>query len=96
MMEEAAVRERLAELTELLNASPFPGQPPDQHGLYVSDAACTHRTTEEIMDNIRMRVRYLVFDLEATRRENRYLRQMIETRRQRRHGDQQDDDAASF
>lgn len=95
-MKETAVRERLAELAELLDTSPFLGETRDQHGLYVSDAASAHGTTEDVMDSIRTQVRYLVFDLEATRRENRYLRQMLETRRQRRGGDQQDDDIASF
>lgn len=95
-MKEAAVRERLAELAELLNTSPFLGQTRSPDGLYVSDASFAHGTTEELMDSIRAQVRYLVFDLEATRRENRYLRRMLETRRQRRRRDQEDDDIASF
>ena len=33
---------------------------------------------QESLDHLRLSVKYLVFDLEATRRENRLLRQMIE------------------
>ena len=35
------------------------------------------------LDYLRVSVKYLLFDLEATRRENRYLRQMIENRHRR-------------
>jgi hypothetical protein len=31
------------------------------------------------LDWLRLSVKYLVFDLEATRRENQYLRQMLES-----------------
>ena len=33
---------------------------------------------QESLDWLRLSVKYLVFDLEATRRENQYLRQMLE------------------
>lgn len=33
---------------------------------------------QESMDYLRLSIKYLVFDLEATRRENGYLRKMIE------------------
>jgi hypothetical protein len=32
----------------------------------------------ESLDYLRLSVKYLVFDLEATRRENKYLRDMLE------------------
>ncbi|MFN9973844.1 MAG: transcriptional regulator [Phycisphaerae bacterium] len=35
---------------------------------------------QESLDYLRLRVKYLVFDLEATRRENDYLRSLIEKR----------------
>ena len=35
---------------------------------------------QESLDYLRLSVKYLVFDLEATRRENKYLRQLIDTR----------------
>jgi len=34
----------------------------------------------ENLDYLRLSVKYLVFDLEATRRENKYLRDMLEKR----------------
>ena len=33
---------------------------------------------QESLDYLRLSIKYLVFDLEATRRENAYLRQMID------------------
>jgi len=33
---------------------------------------------QESLDYLRLSVKYLVFDLEATRRENEYLRKLIE------------------
>ncbi len=33
---------------------------------------------QESLDYLRLSIKYLVFDLEATRRENRYLRKMLE------------------
>ncbi len=33
---------------------------------------------QESLDHLRLSIKYLVFDLEATRRENQYLRQMLE------------------
>ena len=33
---------------------------------------------QESLDYLRLSIKYLVFDLEATRRENKYLRDMIE------------------
>ena len=38
---------------------------------------------QESLDYLRLSVKYLVFDLEATRRENKYLRNLIEAQ----HGD---------
>ena len=37
---------------------------------------------QESLDYLRLSIKYLVFDLEATRRENGYLRKMIEERPQ--------------
>ena len=34
---------------------------------------------QESLDSLRVTVKYLVFDLEATRRENKYLRTLIDT-----------------
>jgi len=46
---------------------------------------------QESLDYLRLSIKYLVFDLEATRRENEYLRKLID---QQSGGDQRRDDAA--
>lgn len=46
---------------------------------------------QESLDYLRLSVKYLVFDLEATRRENEYLRKLIDSQAQR---DQDDDHSA--
>ncbi len=40
----------------------------------------TVHNLQESLDYLRLSIKYLVFDLEATRRENNYLRKMIEQR----------------
>ena len=49
----------------------------------------TVKGLQENLDYLRLSVKYLVFDLEATRRENQYLRKMLDTSAQ----DEQDDEA---
>lgn len=39
----------------------------------------TVKELQESLDYLRLSVKYLVFDLEATRRENQYLRRMLES-----------------
>lgn len=43
---------------------------------------------QESLDYLRLSVKYLVFDLEATRRENQYLRKLLD-RQNSRGGDQE-------
>ena len=38
----------------------------------------TVSSLQESLDYLRLSIKYLVFDLEATRRENQYLRRMLE------------------
>jgi len=40
----------------------------------------TVSSLQESLDYLRLSIKYLVFDLEATRRENGYLRKMLEDR----------------
>ena len=82
-MNEAAIRKSLYELNEVmtsLSVSGAAGGKGGSDGLYISSAPPEKRTAEEIIDSLRVQVKYLLFDLEATRRENRYLRRMLETR----------------
>lgn len=78
-MNEAVIKERLSELCEVMNASRVSaGGKAQAEGAYVSEVQPAD--LDESLNNLRLQIRYLVFDLEATRRENRYLRQMLEAR----------------
>lgn len=79
-MEETILRERLIELSEAL--TPVPPQPAGGSlGAYTAHVPrpCG-KTVDDLMDYIRLQTKYVMFDLEATRRENRYLRKMLERR----------------
>lgn|GEM_PF-805151 len=77
-MNEAIVKEKLIELLEKLNESAETNQKSSaDEGLYVPER---NLGTDDVIDHLRIQIKYLMFDLEATRRENRYLRQMIEMR----------------
>ncbi|MEC8733888.1 MAG: hypothetical protein VXX86_02845, partial [Planctomycetota bacterium] len=47
---------------------------------------------QESLDYLRLSVKYLVFDLEATRRENAYLRRLVEQSNRRREQSREQDD----
>jgi hypothetical protein len=79
-MNEAAIKKRLEELESALTTIP------GEAGKVKQDDICIHLGTgeqasvEEVLDHLRLEVKYLLFDLEATKRENGYLRRMLETR----------------
>ena len=79
-MNEVVVKEKIRELCDAINRSPRAADNTPDDGLYVSQSAPRDATLEGHLDNLRLRVMYMVFDIEATRRENRYLRQMLESR----------------
>lgn len=84
-MNEAAIRQKLGELSDAMTGLPRPGTTkPVQEGIYCSNVSIQEQPVEDSIDYLRMQVKYLVFDLEATRRENRYLRQMLDSRNRRR------------
>ena len=84
-MKEAAVKKALSELNEVI-LSPRAGQ---ITGVCQADvlSGAADETVESALDQIRLEVKYLVFDLEATRRENGYLRRMLESRNKPEPGD---------
>ena len=96
-MTEAIIKERLAELNDLLATSPFLTDSHEQSdsGVYLPGTQATSKALDEAIDTVRLRIRYLVFDLEATKRENQYLRQMLEIRKPR-HKDDTNDGPDSF
>ena len=85
-MKEAVIREKLAELSMTITRSPR-GKSVRQgdDGLYISnigsDSAKAGKVSiDESLELIGLQVKYMAFDLEATRRENSYLRQMLDSR----------------
>ena len=82
-MNEQVFQERFAQLLKRINAMPdglkaelaVPAANPDGQ-----EAEVTRAVTElhDSLDFLRLSVKYLMFDLEATRRENGYLRRLLE------------------
>ena len=81
-MDEAAIRKKLSELSRILRACPVfeGGRSGSLDGVYVPQKGAVSPTVAEWLDHLGLELKYVVFDLEATRRENRYLRQMLESR----------------
>ena len=80
-MNEAAIKKNLGELCEVLATMPSWGSKKNPgEGVYEPHTSIKNASTEDSMDHLRLQIKYLIFDLEATRRENRYLRQMLENR----------------
>lgn len=86
-MNEAATWNKIRELSGIISAAPLSGaskgKVPSNDGVYQSEILPECRSVEEALDQLRLQTKYLLFDLEATRRENRYLRQMLDTRFQK-------------
>ena len=79
-MNEAAMTHKLSELLGTVLAAPIKGgSHPQSDGVYLQSAT-SPVPPDEMVDHLTLQVKYLLFDLEATRRENRYLRQMLESR----------------
>ena len=80
-MNEKLVHNKLGELAEIIAALPAANAEKPSKGTYLSRALpMSAKSSEELIDHVRLRLKYVLFDLEATRRENRYLRQMLERR----------------
>lgn len=82
-MDENSFQRKLAELTQEI------GNLPDEDRVKLETLARetqerhsklrkTVNNLQESLDYLRLSVKYLLFDLEATRRENGYLRKMLE------------------
>jgi len=82
-MEESSLEERLRELVNEVGGAAHP-----QHKKLVmlaKEAQESHKqlqksvdSLQESLDYLRICIKYQLFDLEATRRENKYLRKMLE------------------
>lgn len=82
-MDEVTFQSKLAELMEEISTLPKA-----EREKLAAMADKTHQSHEKLkktvtdlqesMDYLRVAIKYLVFDLEATRRENQYLRDLLE------------------
>jgi len=82
-IDEAAIRKDLNDLSEAITAAPLAGKASaPMPGVYQNAPQADAELTGTV-NQLRPQVKYLLFDLEATRRENRYLRQMLENRHRR-------------
>ena len=81
-MKEAAVREKLYQLTDLLNTLHSSGikNTSDPDTSHFNSHSSKYASVEDAITHLSLQVKYILFDLEATRRENRYLRQTLESR----------------
>jgi len=87
-MDEAAIKKKIGELCRTIVSLPHERRSNKAMLSDASDFCVYHPRTstkagsiEDSLDHLRLHIKYLMFDLEATRRENRYLRQMIDNRR---------------
>ena len=82
-MDNSVFEARLNELLNEINDLPA-GQSKKilslagQTKLYNKNSQKNPETVHDSLDHLRLTVKYILFDLEATRRENKYLRRMLE------------------
>jgi uncharacterized membrane protein len=82
-MTEHDFQQKLSDLIEQIGQLPAPER--DKLQQLADDARERHvrmkktvNDLQESLDYLRLSIKYLVFDLEATRRENQYLRKLLE------------------
>ena len=82
-MDETTFQKRLTEL--LTEIATLPASQRSKLELLVADTKKRHEelrasaaNVQESLDYLRVAIKYLLFDLEATRRENSYLRKMLQ------------------
>jgi hypothetical protein len=80
-VDEAALREKVGQLLSEVQRKPETGtHDRADRGPRTGAASAMRRemaSLEDSLDHIRLAVKYLVFDLEATKRENRLLRGLL-------------------
>ncbi len=82
-MDERTFQQKLAELTQEIGNLPAEDRSKletlaEQTKQRHAKLKKTVSSLQESLDYLRLSVKYLLFDLEATRRENSYLRKMLE------------------
>ncbi|MDG2031126.1 MAG: hypothetical protein P8J45_08995 [Phycisphaerales bacterium] len=84
-MDENTFQRKMADLIERIRDIPSKDQSqPSENTSGSKDLRLSVEELQESLDYLRLSVKYLVFDLEATRRENAYLRRLVEQSNQRR------------
>jgi hypothetical protein len=84
-MDEAVFKQQLSELVSEINLLPETERQKlstlaEQTRRRHEEVKKTVTSLHESIDFLRLSIKYLMFDLEATRRENKYLRKMLEER----------------
>ena len=82
-MDEATFQEKLRELVKEIGTLPVSQRKrlellATQTKQHHADLRKSVSSLQESLDYLRLSIKYLLFDLEATRRENSYLRKMLE------------------
>lgn len=75
-MDEESFRRKLGEILGVMDHSAVERR--DSDGDWSEQLRDSVARLHAAVDHLRLRVKYLVFDLEATRRENTYLRTMLD------------------
>lgn len=91
-MNEAMILKKVSELNDAMTVSHAGrvNKAVAQDGVYVPERPTESTSLGDAVELLGLHIKYLMFDLEATRRENRYLRQMLESRPPRRRGEEDD------
>jgi hypothetical protein len=81
-MDEAALREKVGQLLSEVHALPGASATPaagEQRPVAGGGSPMRREMAalEDSLDHVRLAIKYLIFDLEATKRENRLLREML-------------------
>ena len=78
-MDEAILNNRLKDLVRYVNSldMPWPGKAVESGVANAIPVQRSRRNAQDLLDSLGFSVKYLIFDLEATRRENAILRSII-------------------
>ena len=81
-MDEAAFEKKLKELVEEIGTIPLPQQKKliswtKKASIYQKHLRKNANALQESLDYLRVSIKYMLFDLEATRRENAYLKKLL-------------------
>ncbi len=78
-MDETALREKVGQLLLEVHTKPVRGRegPRGCAGAAGSAIKREMASLEDSLDHVRLAVKYLLFDLEATKRENRILKELL-------------------